>query len=283
MWTDTGRRIAPALLWIFLVCGTAPGQNVTPRPTALSVSNAPTPTRFPTPMRNIDIPVIRVLGARLEAQTATMAVFSRNTGSSGNTRLFFWPKGSDKVIDSMEDGLPGSVVLADDGSYMLFLHDEFDSGRDINGDLRTQTVLRMYHFGTGQKVNIGIPARSATPRADETRSQFEYSLEEHSLIYSSSSGPSNSQREPDAPWHIVNMLDVVYKIIGTPTPAHTPTPSPTYTPEGTATPTPSPSNTPLPTPIPTVPPGLRGPADINGDGFVNQLDLMLLRHFWRAD
>ena len=79
----------------------------------------------------------------------------------------------------------------------------------------------------------------------------------------------------------------------TPTPTETNTPSPTATctPTSSPTPTPTPSFTPVPspthTPIPTPSPSptqapLINP-DINGDGAVNQQDLMLLIHSWHRD
>lgn len=73
----------------------------------------------------------------------------------------------------------------------------------------------------------------------------------------------------------------------TPTPIHTPTPSPTLflfptllltTPTPTSTPAP-PTPTPVPpTPTPKTP--ILGSPDINGDGVVDKLDLLILMQYW---
>jgi hypothetical protein len=69
------------------------------------------------------------------------------------------------------------------------------------------------------------------------------------------------------------MMDIIYEIEGTPTP------TPTFTPVIVGPPTPTPIP-PTPTPIPTIAPGLRSNADINADGSVNKLDLLLFQFFW---
>ncbi len=258
-------------------------QNVTPRPTILSPANAQRPQTIPTPIRNLRLDLLRFVDMRVESVTPDGVVLSDNLSQVDNRRFYFWDNKKKVLTDTNEDGLSGSVITPEEGGYMLYLHDEFLSRRDVNGDGQAiSVVLRMYHFQTGQRFNIGIPARSATPRPDETRHQFEYHLYNHVLSFSASNSPSNNntQAERNAPWHIVNMLDLVYAIEGTPTP----TPSPTYTvtpgPSPTPTPTLTPSLTPTSTPIPTVPPELRNLADMNSDGKVDALDLMLFRYFW---
>lgn len=262
------------------VCGVS-AQNVTPRPTILSPINAQRPQTIPTPIRNLRLDTIRFVDLRVESVTRDGVVLSDNVTQVDNRRLYFWDNKKQALIDTNEDGLSGSVITPDEGRYMLFLHDETLSRRDVNGDGQViSVVLRMYHFETGQRFNVGIPARSATPLPDENRSQFEYNLFHHILTFSMSNSPSNTQYEKNPSWNVINMLDLVYAIEGTPTP--TPTPTRTHTPGPTAFPTPTPSPTlpPTPTPIPTIPPELRNQADINSDGKVNSLDLLLLRYFW---
>lgn len=159
---------------------------------------------------------------------------------------------------------------------MIFLYDETASLRDLNGDGTKNVIMRMYHFNTGQRINLDLPARSATPAQGETRATFEYNLKNNFLVYAKSDSVNNSQRDSTAPWHIINLLDLVYAIEGTPTPVPTATPVKI----GTPTPTPTPTLSPTPTIRPTVPPEYRSQADINADGKVNTLDLLLFQYFW---
>ncbi|MGC9327658.1 MAG: hypothetical protein ACP5I1_08485 [Candidatus Hinthialibacter sp.] len=279
-------RIQLTYFWRFLLCWkaaalllwwgvSAEAQNLTPRPTSFSIDAAYELRRTPTPLKRFELKMQRIMNVRLEAESDACMVFSILEGFDKNKRLYMWAPGAEDLFDTGEDGVSGSVIMPDDGRYMIFLHDETDSLRDINGDNANSVVMRMFHFGTGQRLNLDIPARSATPSPGETRSQFEYKLKNHYLAYTRSDSLENSQRDLDAPWHIIDLRDVIYAIEGTPTP------SPTFTPIGTPTPTPTPSPIPTPTPIPTVPPELRSNADINADGSVDTLDLLLFRYFWR--
>ncbi len=252
-------------------------QNVTPQPTVLNPSTAVKPKTTPTPIKRLNVGVQRLVNVRLEAASDTRMVFSDNTGNQKNRRFYVWDPKSSQLIDTLEDGVPGSVRMPEDGRYMIFLFDEINSSRgDINGDGRNNVFLRLLHFSSNQKVNLDLPARSATPYPDESSSNFEYELSNHNLVYSKSDSLDNSVRNTGAPWQIMNVLDIVYAIEGTPTP------TPTYTPIQAATPTPThtPGPTPTPTPIPTVPPEFRSNADINADGEVNQLDLLMFQYFW---
>jgi hypothetical protein len=72
----------------------------------------------------------------------------------------------------------------------------------------------------------------------------------------------------------------------TPRPTNTPTPTPTPTPRptNTPTPTPRPTNTPTPTPqptnTPTPTPQCTGNGDINLDGKVSEIDIMIILNNW---
>ncbi|MDX9755336.1 MAG: hypothetical protein RBU29_15325, partial [bacterium] len=158
--------------------------------------------------------------------------------------------------------------------YMLFLLDEYDANRDIKGDRIYQTVLRMFHFDTRQVVNVGTPARSATPRPDETRYEFEVILDDHLLLFSNDEDGRNTDTNLDAPWYAINMLDIIYKIEGTPTPTPSPSPIPTPT---------LPEFTPTPTPINPVDPATRARSDINQDGRIDAQDLLIFQLDWKAD
>lgn len=72
----------------------------------------------------------------------------------------------------------------------------------------------------------------------------------------------------------------------TPTPTSTATPTSTYTSTSTFTATPTPSATSTatltPTPTPTTTPGLAELVDLNGDGVVDHLDLLLFMQVWHA-
>ncbi|MBZ0254865.1 hypothetical protein K8I31_02300 [bacterium] len=241
------------------------GQNITPKPTAYSVSNAVTPKPRPTALRNVNLTMQRIIDARVEAIGGNRIVFSDDTTTLNNRRFYYWEPGSKQLLDTQEDGLPGSVQISKDGRYMIFLHDETAAagGRDIDGDGVRQTILRMYHFGTRQVVNIDAPARSATPLPGETRSDFQINLLDNTLAYSASTGTTNTSRESDAPWHIVDMLNLVYLIEGTPTPTPTPTP-----PTTSLTPTPTPS--------------LSARTDVNQDGKVDALDLLWMQLYWQT-
>ncbi|MBN2326874.1 MAG: hypothetical protein JXR73_06950 [Candidatus Omnitrophica bacterium] len=260
---------------LFLAAVSADAQNLTPRPTSINLDESYKLRKTPTPLKRFELEMQRIVNVRLEAESDECMVFSDAEGYEKNKRLYMWAPGVEELFDTGEDGVSGSVIMPQDGRYMIFLHDETDSLRDINGDNAESVVMRMFHFATGQRLNLDIPARSATPVPGETRSGFEVILRNHFLVYTASDSLQNSQRDADAPWHIIDMRDIVYVIEGTPTP------SPTFTPAGTPTPTPTPSPIPTPTPIPTVPPELRSNADINADGSVDSLDLLLFQYFWR--
>jgi hypothetical protein len=269
------------VLFISLVSSLSNSQNITPRPTRLDSGDANTISR-PTPIRRLDLSMVELSGMRLEIHSNNYAVFSDNTSFDENRRLYVWDGINRKLTDTQEFAIPQSLLMSEDERYIIYVFDESQGNSDINGDgTLSSGVLRMYHLKTGQRVNLGIPARSATPIPTiQSRAQFEYFLNDQSFIFSSSTTSSNTNRETDAPWRIVNMLNLVYAIEGTPTPTPTNTPIPTATSAGTATKTPTPSNTPTATPFPPVPPGFIKPADINSDGIVNQLDLLILKEFW---
>lgn len=269
------------VLWLsFCIIPPLQAQNVTPQPTVLNPSSAVKPKTTPTPIRRLNAGVQRLVNVRLEAVSDTRMVFSDNTGTQKNRRFYVWDPKSSQLIDTLEDGVPGSVRMPEDGRYMIFLFDEINSYRgDVNGDGRNNVFLRLFHFSSNQKVNLDLPARSATPLPGEQSSNFEYELSNDYLAYSKSDSLDNSVRNTGAPWHIMNLLDIVYAIEGTPTP------TPTYTSIQAVTPTPThtPGPTPTRTPIPTVPPEFRSNADINADGKVNQLDLLMFQYFWGTE
>ncbi|MBI1390395.1 MAG: hypothetical protein GC154_18310 [bacterium] len=245
-------------------------QNMTPKIESFGVTVVATPKRKPTPIRNLSIPVKKMVDARLEAIAGNRVVFSDNTGYTGNRRLYYWEPGATRLYDTEEDGIPGSVIAPDDGKYIIFLHNELTSegGRDIDGDGVRQIILRLYHFDTRQVINLGAPARSATPLPGESQSTFQYSLKNGVLSFSVSTKNINNSREEDAPWYVIDMKNVTQAIEGTPTP--------TPVPNATPTPTPKP-NAPTPTPPPT------GQSDINGDGRVDVLDLLFLHRDWHQN
>lgn len=241
-------------------------QNMTPRPTVLSVEQAATPLRKPTPIRRAELPLHRIENARLEAVNGGRAVFSEIESNAENRRLYYWEPETKRLLDTEELGIPGSVKVSEDGRYMLFLHNEagFENGIDHDDDGVRQIILRMYHFDTRQVFNFSPPARSATPLPGQSRSQFQIYLDDHTLSYSVSTREQNSNREDDAPWHVVNMLDLVYLIEGTPTPTLAPTETPVPL-------------TPTPRPLPVSSP------DMNRDGYVDSLDLMVFQLFWHSN
>lgn len=217
-------------------------QNVTPVPTKLSIDYADDPHAEPTPIRRLKMESVQIFGAHVEAMTENRIILSKVTiDPDENKRFYVWDLNANELWDTKEDGLANSVVASKDGRFMIFLHDEFRSRRDVNGDGQSQTVLRFYHFDTAQKINLGIPARSATPKPGETRSTFEYFLDGNMLTYSVSQSFTNTNLDRDAPWNIVDLKKILYAIEGTPTP--TPTPTPLEIP--TSTPTPSPTLAPV--------------------------------------
>lgn len=264
------------LLAFVTIANSGYSQNITPRPTSLGLSNAVKAKTTPTPISHLNVSIQRIPDVRLEAASNNRMVFSKVDDTVDNKPLYVWEPGKSQLIDTGEEGLSQSVVMPDDGRYMIFLYDETD-GRNINGDGTLSVVLRMYHFASGQRVNLDLPARSATPGPNETRATFEYRLQNNFLAYSKSDSLDNSQRNTNAPWQIMNILDILYTIEGTPTP----TPSLPPVVVGTPTPTPTPTRAPTPTKIPTIPPELRSKADINADGNVDTLDLLLFQYFWR--
>ncbi len=283
------KNLVPILVIIsslnFVVSSNA--QNIRPRPTVLDINDADT-IRVPTPLRRFDVEIAQVENMRLEVFTRHYAVFSDLTSFETNRRLFVWD-GINRVLrDTRESAVPQSLLISKDEKYFIYLVNETQGGNDINSDGTLSTgVLRMYHLETGQRVNLGIPARSATPIPTiQTESQFEYFLQDNTFIFSHSTTEQNNSRETDAPWLIVDMLNIVHAIEGTPTPTpsntptFTPTPPPSPTPEGPPTNTPTPSATATATPFPEVPPGFIKPADINSDGFIDGLDLLILKEFW---
>ncbi len=266
-----------SVLLLFVILGnpdSGVAQNITPKPTTWNLNDAVSIKITPTPIRKLNVEIQRFPDIRLEASSDSRMVFSDNETSAKNRRFYVWTAGDTKLTDTGEDGLSNSVKISDDGRYMVFLHDEISSLRDINGDGTKNVVMRMYHFTSGQKINLDLPARSGTPLPNESRSQFEYRLKDHYLAYSVSDSLDNSQADYDAPWQVMNMLNIVYQIEGTPTPTPTFTPIPVV-----GTPTPIPTST----PVPTVPPELRSNADINADGVIDTLDLLLFEHFWRVN
>lgn len=275
--------VLPFILFLILCANESIlAQNITPLPTIISSDNA-IPVQTPTPIYRLKVEMQRIVGARAEVNSGNRIVFSDLSIPNANRKLYYWEPGMKQLIYTGEDGVPGSIRISEDGKFMIFLHDEVGSYRDVDGDGYTiNNVLRMHHFDSGQNVNLGIPARSATPKPGDTRSSFEYILTDHTLTFSVSSQTSNSEAEKDAPWHIIDMLDLVYQIEGTPTPTRTPTPViavyPTHTPTPIATLTPTP--TPTLTPKPTLDPSLRSNSDINADGKVDMLDLLIFQRFW---
>ncbi|MEW6234025.1 MAG: dockerin type I domain-containing protein [Candidatus Omnitrophota bacterium] len=267
-----GRKIAGFLAGLFLFAVQAgQAQNITPMPTKIPVDYAQKTGKKPTAIRALAIESQEISGARLEASSDSRIVFSSLADSSSdNKRFYYLDLKTKKIWDTEEDGVPGSVILPQDGRYMIFLHDEYSSNRDINGDGIVNTVLRYYHFDFSQKINIGVPARSATPLPGESRSGFEYKLNNNLLAFSISKSSNNLSYDKTAPWSVMDLTKFVYAIEGTPTPTPTPAKTPTPTPPLTAT----------PTPMPTATPNLRTRADINGDGAVNAIDLLILRMFW---
>jgi len=267
-------------------CETADAQNITPLPTVFSTDNVTIRSKTPTPIRRMKVEIQRIVGARLEASAGGRSVFSDLaivSTDSANRAFYYMKPDFTQLMYTGQDGVPGSVILADDGRYMIYLHDESASGRDVDGDgYKMNNVMRMYHFTTGQNINLGIPARSATPMPWENRSSFEYQLNEHVLAFSVSANADNSGADKNAPWHLIDMLNIVYSIEGTPTPTQTATPvvpvNPTSTPTPSPTFTPSPTHT--PTLTPTIPPELRSRSDINADGEVNVLDLLIFQMYW---
>lgn len=269
--------------WHLVYAMDVSAQNITPRPTQLDASDAET-LRIPTPLRRFDLSMVQLSGMRLETHSNRYAVFTDTLAFTENRKIYVWD-GDNRILRyTLETAVPRSILLSEDERYIIYIVDESQSNIDINSDGTLSTgVLRMYHLSTGQRVNLGVPARSATPIPTiQSKAQFEYVLNDNSFIFSSSSASQNSSRETDAPWRIVNMLDVVYQIEGTPTPTPTNTPTPSPTIMVTATNTP-PLVTATPTPFPPVPPGFIKPADINSDGYINQLDLMILKEFWFVD
>ena len=283
--------LAVIVLWSCFSAVESRANNLTVKPTSLSVLYADTLRRTPTPIRRLTIGPVKVNGARLEAMADNVYVFSENTTGTDNKSLYYWREGLEELLDTLEDAIPGSVIVSEDGKYMLFLHNEnLPSGRDLDGDgSRQSTILRMYHFETGQKLNIGLPARSVKSQIDTSKSEYEYALKGNTLIFSVAQEFPNTVYEREAPWYIVNMLDLIYAIEGTPTPTLTPTPTHTFTPVGT--PTPTPSDTPSPTATssptvthtPTIPPELLSRSDINADGVVDVLDLLLFQLYWEGN
>jgi hypothetical protein len=246
------------------------------------MQNAATPTAEPTAIRQLEVELKRFFDMRVEdLSDDKIFLIDFSDTSNRNRRVYVWDINEEVLIDTGEDIVLGSLVAPEDGRYMIFLHDESLSGRDLDGDgIRTNNILRMYHLGSGQKINFQLPARSATPASGETRSQFEYHLNENNVLtYSVSSNTLNNQQEKYAPWNMIDLLDIIYEIEGTPTPTPTFTPSiPTNTP--TLPPGVTPSPTPTHTPIPTIPPDLANKADINQDGIVDHLDMLLFQYFW---
>jgi hypothetical protein len=264
-------------LFLFSAVQESVSQNITPKPTSFDITNAVKPKTTPTPISRMNVEMQRFVNVRLEASSDTRMVFSAIDDTVDNKHLYVWDLVKEQYIDTGEEGLSKSVIMPSDGRYMIFLYDETDALRDLNGDGTKNVIMRMYHFSTGQRMNLDLPARSATPGPGETRATFEYNIKNNFLVYAKSDSLDNSQRNITAPWQIINMLDIVYAIEGTPTPAPTATPIKA----GTPTPTPTPTIPPTPTIRPTVPPEYHSQADINSDGQVNTLDLLLFQYFWK--
>ncbi len=235
---------------------TLQAQNITPKPNKNSVLHADDKDLEPTPLRRYEVEMEQITDARVEVITDTRIIFSEHTrDASANRRLYVWEIEEEELWDTLEDAVEESVIAPEDGRYMLFLHNEQESGRDIDGDRVYQTVLRMYHFETGQKINLGIPARSATPLPGENRSRFEYELNDDNIVvFSVSYKENNLYLDREAPWNIVDLKPVLEDIeenlppTGSPTPTKSPTPTPSATP--TPPPSPTPTHTLTPTPIP---------------------------------
>jgi hypothetical protein len=191
-----------------------------------------------------------------------------------NRTLYLLEPGKKRLTDTGVEAVPDSVKISEDGRYMVFLHDELE-GPDINGDQINQRVLRMYHFSTGRVLNLGIPARSATPYPGGNEHQYEYVLDGNVLAFSLDEDGYNSSANRDAPWNVIDMREILYTIEGTPTP--TPSPTPVL-----PSPTPTPSVSPSPTPVVTPDPNTRARSDINQDGVINIYDLLIFQMDWKS-
>jgi hypothetical protein len=246
-------------------------QNLTPRPTIINAGSAATP-RPTARASSFKYPVRQFNDAKLEVQTSTKFLFS-NSGDERykkNRSLYVWSSDHAKLIDTGMDGMASSILAPDDGRYMLFLYDDGDPALDINGDrITSQKILRFYHFDSRHAYNLGVPARSATPYPDLI-DQYQYRLKNHIVTFPvDEDGFNNSTAEINPSWYVINLLDIIYDIEGTPTP------TPSFTPYvGGPSPT--------PTPAATLPPAIKARSDINNDGYIDVQDLLIFQQDWRT-
>lgn len=276
-----------------LVCA----QNLNPQPTPYSTKPVSTPKPAPNLLsaQKLKIPAAKMTGLRMEIMTDTKIIFSKHDQSEAgknNRRFYYYVEGKDKLIDTGIDGMPGTLIAPKDGKYIVFLYDENNSNIDINNDKHYWTVLRMFHFDSGQSINLGIPARSAAPKEINQLSsnlyQYEYFLNGNVLTFSDAENQSNNVSMDFAPWNVINLTAILYAIEGTPTFTPKATSTPTFTPSPTSTPaktqpTTKPQPTFTPTHVPTISPGIRARSDINQDGVIDEQDLLIFQLDWRAE
>ncbi len=247
-------------------------QNISLQVTPMAINRAVTPTVKPTPLRNLSIPVAEVEGANLEAMSNARVIYSEDTSATYNKTLYEWQPGSDRLINLKHQAVAGSVRISQNGKFMLFLYDETRDLQDLNNDRIAQTLLRLYYFPSGHVFNLGIPAKSA--KGADGSNIFEYDINDEFVTFTRSLTARNDGYQSNAPWQVLPLISLVHAIEGTPTP------TPSFTPIGTATPTPIPSPTASPTQRQGIPPDFRTNVDMNGDGEVNMLDLLLFQLYW---
>lgn len=264
-----GNAVTPAL-----------SQNVTPRPTPFNTVEAVSPGPTPSRIWQANLPVKQIRDARFETIAGKRVVFSKHTPDAffnrtnpPNAQLFYWEPGATRLLETGEEGVPGTIVADEEqGRFIIFIHNE-QRGRDIDGDGIYQYILRLYHFETRQVLNLGAPARTSL-ELDAFSSfdvqHFEYELKNDLFVYSVSNQALNLAPQPNAQWRIVDIAEVLQLIDDSATPTPTPTPTPTQ---------PAPEPTPTLTPTQT----FSQRADINRDGIVDAMDLLLLYRHWHHE
>lgn len=254
-----------ASIVVMVFSNSVAAQNITPQPTPLSVNDTRVSAPTPTPVVRLRVPVTRIRGARLEAIAGDRVVFSEHSSiDSANVPIYYWEPGIEELLETEEEGISGSVVADETGTFIVFLFNEF-RGRDINGDGLSQFVLRLYHFETRQIANFPLPAQSVPDSSSDDWKNYEYRIKDSKLVYSVAEGSTNSREEEFADWYIVEIPELFNRMIGTPTPTPTPT-----------------MDAAIPTPVPTfqpTPPSFQS-ADFNQDGSVNAIDLWIFHRFW---